>query len=176
MKAQGCPYHRFLLSHFHISFNLKLMLNTKEQKLVKLIMKYPVCPVKNNYTLSTEMSSYRSRLIKPSGPIKLQKPSIRYETMKETVISVPADGQVDQYLGLYSLNARTSYRRISSILEAAGFRFRLFSIALKFDRHLGSSAAQMPVRLQSDTISITTNLAVSLLHEICQGDVLPLSE
>ena len=40
------------------------------------------------------------------------------------------------------------------------------SIALKFDRHLDSSAAEMPVKFQSDAIIITSNLAASRLHEI----------
>ena len=39
-------------------------------------------------------------------------------------------------------------------------------IALKFVRHLGSSAAEMPVKFQSDTRIITSNLAASRLHEI----------
>ena len=41
-----------------------------------------------------------------------------------------------------------------------------FPIALKFDRRLGSSAAEMPDNLQSDTIIITSNLVASKLHEI----------
>ena len=39
-------------------------------------------------------------------------------------------------------------------------------IALKFDRHIGSSATEMPVKFQNDTISITSNLAASRLREI----------
>ena len=76
-------------------------------------------------------------------------------------------GALMQSLGLYSLSARTSYRRISWSLEAERFGFRL-PIALKFDRHLGSSAAEMPVKLQRDTIIITSNLVASRLHEIWQ--------
>ena len=49
-------------------------------------------------------------------------------------------------------------------------------ITLKFDRHLGSAAANVPVKLQSDWRSLTPNLAVSRLHEILRCDVLPLSE
>ena len=33
-----------------------------------------------------------------------------------------------------------------------------FAIALQFDRHLGSSAAEMPVKFQSNTIIMTSNL------------------
>ena len=40
------------------------------------------------------------------------------------------------------------------------------SIALKFDRHIDSSSAEMPVKFQRDTIIITPNLATSILHEI----------
>ena len=39
-------------------------------------------------------------------------------------------------------------------------------IALKFDRHLGSTAAEMSVKFQSDTIIITPHLAASRLREI----------
>ena len=46
-------------------------------------------------------------------------------------------------------------------------RVQTFPIALQFDRHHGSSAAEMPVKFLSDTI-ITTNLAASRLHEICR--------
>ena len=39
-------------------------------------------------------------------------------------------------------------------------------IVLKFDRHLGSAAADMPVKFQSDWNSLNPNLAASRLHEI----------
>ena len=39
-------------------------------------------------------------------------------------------------------------------------------IALIFGRHLGSTAAEVPVKFQSDAIIKTTNLAASRLHEI----------
>ena len=42
--------------------------------------------------------------------------------------------------------------------------FLTFLTALKFDRHLGSSVAEMPVKFQSDTIIITSNLAGSRLQ------------
>ena len=41
-----------------------------------------------------------------------------------------------------------------------------FPIALKFDRHLGSSPAEMPVKCQRDTIITTPNLASSRHHDI----------
>ena len=49
-------------------------------------------------------------------------------------------------------------------------------IALKFDRHLGSNAAELPVKFQSDTIIITSNLAASRLPEIWCLDVHTLSD
>ena len=47
-------------------------------------------------------------------------------------------------------------------------RVDTFPIALKFDRQLGSSAAEMPVKFQSDKIIMTSNPAVSRFHEICR--------
>ena len=40
-----------------------------------------------------------------------------------------------------------------------------FPITLKFNRHLGSSTAEKPVKFQSDTIIITSNLVASRLRE-----------
>ena len=42
----------------------------------------------------------------------------------------------------------------------------MYPIAKEFDMYLGSSAAEIPVKFQSDTIIITSNLAASILHEI----------
>ena len=39
-------------------------------------------------------------------------------------------------------------------------------ISLKFDRRLGSVAAEMPVEFQNDSKSLTQNLVASRLHEI----------
>ena len=39
-------------------------------------------------------------------------------------------------------------------------------IALKFERHFGSAAAEVPVKFQSDWKSLYMNLAASRLHEI----------
>ena len=68
-------------------------------------------------------------------------------------------------LGLYSLSRRVSYRKISWSLEAARFGFRL-TIALQIDGYLRNSAAEMPVKFQSDTIIIIPNLGASRLHEL----------
>ena len=42
---------------------------------------------------------------------------------------------------------------------------------MKFDRHLGSSAADVPVKFQSDTTIESTNLVASRLYEILWKDV-----
>ena len=39
-------------------------------------------------------------------------------------------------------------------------------IALKFQRHIGSNAAEVPVKFRSDAIIITPNLGASSLHDI----------
>ena len=48
-----------------------------------------------------------------------------------------------------------------------------FSIALKYD--LSSSAADMHVKFQSDTIIITSNIAALRLHKIWRQDALSLN-
>ena len=47
-------------------------------------------------------------------------------------------------------------------------RVYTFPIALKLNKHLGSSAAEMPVKFQSDAIIIVANLADSIIFEILQ--------
>ena len=47
---------------------------------------------------------------------------------------------------------------------------------MKFDRHLSSTAADVPVRVQSDRESLNLNLAASRIHEILRQGVHPLSE
>ena len=39
-------------------------------------------------------------------------------------------------------------------------------IAIKFDGHLGSAAAEVPVKFRSDWTSLNQNLTASRLHEI----------
>ena len=58
-----------------------------------------------------------------------------------------------------SLSGQTFYRNVSWCLETV-------PIALKLDRHIGSSTAEMPVKFQSDMIIITSNSTASRLHEI----------
>ena len=42
---------------------------------------------------------------------------------------------------------------------------------MKFDRHIGSNAAEVPVKFQSDRAILNTNLAASRLYEILRKDV-----
>ena len=65
-------------------------------------------------------------------------------------------------LCLYSLSGKTSYPKISRSLELwdSGLHFL---IALKSDKHFDSSAAEMPVKFQSDMIIIACNFAASRL-------------
>ena len=44
-------------------------------------------------------------------------------------------------------------------------------IALKFDRNIGSTAAEVPVKFQNDQAILNTNLAASRLGEILRKDV-----
>ena len=55
-------------------------------------------------------------------------------------------------------------------------RYYTFLVTLKFDKQLGSNAAELPAKYHSDMNIITSNLAASRLHEIWPKDVLPLSE
>ena len=57
-----------------------------------------------------------------------------------------------------------------------GAQIPTFQMALNVDRQIGNSATEMPVTFQSVTIIITSNLAVSRLHEVWREDVLPLSK
>ena len=43
-----------------------------------------------------------------------------------------------------------------------------YSIALQFDRHIGSTAAEMPVKFQSDRTILNTNLAAMRVCDILQ--------
>ena len=65
--------------------------------------------------------------------------------------------------GLDSLSGKTSYRQISRSLEIGCYNYR---ITLKFDRHLVSTAAEVPVKFQSDWKSLNPILVASRLHEI----------
>ena len=47
-----------------------------------------------------------------------------------------------------------------------------YRIALKFDKHIGSSVAEGPVSFQSDRTILSTNLTASRLHETKRYDIL----
>ena len=57
----------------------------------------------------------------------------------------------------YHVKSRSLYIRVNT-----------FPIALKFNKHLGSSSVAIPVKFQSDKITMTSNLAASRLHDICR--------
>ena len=63
--------------------------------------------------------------------------------------------------GLYSLNDKTSYPHLISLRIEARRLDVNDGIALKFDRHLGSAAAEVPVKLSRDWKSLNPNLAAS---------------
>ena len=60
-------------------------------------------------------------------------------------------------MGLYSLSGKTSYCQFSWSLQAAR-ECHTNCITLKFDRHLSSTAAKLPVKFQSDWNSKNPNL------------------
>ena len=80
------------------------------------------------------------------------------------------------YQGLYLLSGKTSHRKTSWITAAARFGLRPFQSLWNVNRHLASSATEMPVKFQRDTTIVSYNLAASKCHEIWQWDVSLLSE
>ena len=72
-------------------------------------------------------------------------------------------------LALYPI--RRLIVKILQCLDTARFVFRIEQ-SLIFDRHLDSSVAEVPVKLQSDTMTKTIKLVPSRLHEILRLDVL----
>ena len=59
--------------------------------------------------------------------------------------------QFARHLGAVSISRKMSYRKISQIIDAASVYICL--IALKFDRCLGSTAAETPVKFQGNMIT-----------------------
>ena len=76
-----------------------------------------------------------------------------------------APGRLMQF-NYYSPSGKTSYRQISWSLEGTGFGYCHDFIALKFGRHLGNAAAEVPVKFHSDLKSLRRNIAASRLQEI----------
>ena len=68
-------------------------------------------------------------------------------------------------LGRYSLSGMTSYRQIPWSLEAARLD-AIMIVALKFVRHLGNAADEVPIKFQSDWKSLNPDLAAARLDEI----------
>ena len=64
--------------------------------------------------------------------------------------------------GLYSLSRRPSYRQIWWSLEAARLDVINDHISLNFDRYLGITAAEMPVKFQNDTTNVVN---ASMLYQ-----------
>ena len=73
---------------------------------------------------------------------------------------------ISAFWGLFSLSGKTSYRKNLVKSRSSEIGCCNGRIALKFDRHLGSSAAEVPVKFQSGWKSLNPNLAASRLHEI----------
>ena len=84
--------------------------------------------------------------------------------ISSSVLIVPRDTFIRILLGLYSLSGKMSCRKISWSIEAAGLD--VIMIALKFDRHLGNAAAEVPVKFQSDCKILNPNLVASRLNKI----------
>ena len=73
-----------------------------------------------------------------------------------------------KYYFIYQIRAsiHKAVRRLTAISREVSKQRTLCLIALKFEKRIGSSAAEIPVKLQSETMIITSNLAASTLHEI----------
>ena len=74
-------------------------------------------------------------------------------------------GFIQWVLGLYSLSGETSCCHISWSLKAP--KLDNDRIALKFDRHLGTAAVELPVKFQNDWKMLSPNLAASKLTRSC---------
>ena len=72
---------------------------------------------------------------------------------------------------LHTLSGKTSYHQASP-----SSNMWVKWIALEFDRHLGSSAAQMPVKFQNDMIMLTPNLMALKFMKFGSKRVLLLNE
>ena len=65
---------------------------------------------------------------------------------------------VEKDLGTDSISHKTSFRNISQSLEGHGISCQSFTIALKFGRHLGRTAAEAPAQFRSDMCIFTPDL------------------
>ena len=72
-----------------------------------------------------------------------------------------------EMLGFYIFTKRTDVAPQDLVkFWSRKVRVETFSIALKFDRLIKSYAAQLPGKIQSGTLIITSNFAGSILHLI----------
>ena len=71
-------------------------------------------------------------------------------------------------VGEVNLKDRVTRRFIARSREASKHEIGTLNccIALKFDRHIDSNAAKVPVKFQSDWTILNTNLSASRLHKI----------
>ena len=76
--------------------------------------------------------------------------------------------------GFYSIHK--AVRRFTTKIRSREIKCHNGRFALKFDKHLGRTAAEVPVKFKSDWKSLYPNLAASSLHEILRWDACPLSE
>ena len=85
-------------------------------------------------------------------------PYIRYSKSLTVSITSCITSNISSEMSSY----KTSYRKISRCFEAARLVIYLnYCTALRFDRHVGSSAVNVPVKFQSDRTALNTNLEAS---------------
>ena len=104
--------------------------------------------------------------IDASGQNVYSRSSIATETRKQTCQTLSPRPVFTKQTGVLPQNLVKARSR-----EIGSYKDR---IALKFDRHLGAAAAEVPVKFQSDWKSRNPNLVASGLNEILRWDVCPL--
>ena len=102
---------------------------------------------------------FDSKFLLPEGPIDNNLPLAKVEAWRRTHDKQPLSGPLsNKRTGVLPQDPVKSRRR-----EIGCYNDR---IALKFDRHLGSTAAEVPVKFQSNWKSLNMNLAAPRLNEI----------
>ena len=121
---------------------------------------------KNGCNVMRELKYHNPGIDKSLPPMSVQYIE---ETCTPFVLCLFKCGQIQIYPYSGPLFTKRTDALLQDLVKSAG-KPRVsgsdVSIALKFDRHIGSSAAEMPVKFQSDMIIITSNLVASRLHEI----------
>ena len=82
-------------------------------------------------------------------------------------VTLKDKGKIGHYLGPVSISKRCLILRSHKVSKPLDW-INNGLIALKFDRHLGSSAAEVPVKFQSYHTILTTNLVALRLCEVLQ--------